>query len=74
MFQTKEHIFPILLFKISVYLIDWLHFPTLAKWSRIDVLCIPAARSPLLTRAVYSRGASCLNCMSLSVVVTRLPW
>lgn len=38
MFQKKEHIFPILLFKISVYLVDRLHFPTLGKWSFTDLL------------------------------------
>ena len=54
-------------------LIGWLHFPILEKWSFAgDLLCIPAALSPLVTRAVCSgappRGLCGSSCDRLAIV------
>ena len=40
-------------------LIGWLHFSTLKKWSFVgDVLCLPVAHCPLITKAICSRVTS----------------
>ena len=56
--------------QVAVFIfIGWLHFPTLEKWSFVgDVLCLPAAHSPLITKAIYSRDAPYEGCVDTSVV------
>ena len=62
-------ILPNSLFFISLYLIGWLHFLILEKWSYVgDVLWGPAVQSLLVTRAVYSRGPHYVGCTGPSVV------
>lgn len=54
---------------ISMYLVGWLHFLILLKWSFVGkVLCIPAARFPLVTTAVCSRSAPYVDFLGPSVV------
>ena len=53
-----------------MYLVGWLHFLTLEKWPFVrDVLCTPAAHSPLVTRAICSRDAPYVGCKDPSVVM-----
>ena len=53
-----------------MYLVGWLGFPTLEKWPFVgDALYVPAAYSPLVTRAICSRVPFYLGCMDPSVVV-----
>ena len=45
-----------------LYLTGWLCFLTLEKWLFVgNVLCNSAAHSPLVTRAIYARGAPYLG-------------
>ena len=56
-----------------MYLLGWLRFPTLEKWPFVgDILCVQAAYSPLVTRAVCSRGALYMGCTGPSVVMSEL--
>ena len=53
-----------------MYLVCWLCFLTLEKYPFVgDILCVPATNFSLVTRAVCSRGASCVGFLSPSVVV-----
>ena len=55
-----------------MYLVCWLCFLTLEKYPFVgDILCVPATNFSLVTRAVCSRGASCVGFLSPSVVVGR---
>lgn len=43
-------------------------FPILKKWPFVDVLCIPAAYSPLVTRVICSWGTPHVGYVGPSVV------
>ena len=50
-------------------------FLTLEKWPFVgDILCVPAPQSPLVIRALCSRGAPYVGCMGPSVVAGWLLW
>lgn len=49
-----------------MHLVGWVHFLTLEKWPVIDILCVPAAHSPVITRAVCSRDARWAGCVVLA--------
>ena len=53
-----------------MYLVGWLHFLTLEKGPfEGEILCVPAAHSPLVTKAICSRGVPYVGCMDPSLVV-----
>ena len=53
-----------------MYVVGSLHFLTLGKWPFVGaVLWVPAAPSPLVTRAIYSRCTPYVGCLGSSVVV-----
>ena len=55
-------------------LVDWLHL-TLEKWLFVgDVLCIPAAHSPLVIRAICYKHAPYVDCMAPSLMEGCLTW
>ena len=66
MFLHLEHIpvslhfaeFPVF---ISVYLVGWLYFLTLEKWTFVDVLCFPEVHFPLVARAICFRIIPCVG-------------
>lgn len=56
-------------------LVGWLCFPTLEMWPFTGyILCFSAVHSPLVTRAVFSRGAHYVSLMGPFVIVGLLLW
>ena len=56
-----------------MYLVSCLYFLILEKWPSVgDILWVPIANSPLVTRAICSRGSFYEDCVGISVVASWL--
>ena len=60
---------------ISECLVGCLHLSILDKWPFVgDILCVPEVPSPLVSRAMCSRGVSRMDCVGPSAAVGWLLW
>ena len=69
-FETCSSVTSFAQVPVFMYLVCWLCFWTVENYPFVgDILCVPAADFSLVTRALCSRGASCVCFLSPSVVV-----